>query len=225
MAWREVAWKTWLQTETCHTHIYAAQTNWGLKTQQGVETVCKASCLTGQICANTTLHRICVWSLALAVCMCVRVCVYVSVEGVALRLPKGDLAAATAWISHCLQWTIVRLLLRGLDIMEEAFKGKQKCCFTKRTRISRIEKSFLTATLWGGGVSLPHSHRPPLSIGCFHLSLSKSLCTCLICTHNPHYSFFLPELYKQNVAVLCEDSCVQTQDPIMLAHEADRARK
>lgn len=37
--------------------------------------------------------------------------------------------------------------------------------------------------------------------------------------------FFLPELYKQNVAVLCEDSCVQTQDPIMLAHEADRARK
>lgn len=127
------AWKTWLQTETCHPHIYAAQTNWGLKNQQGMKTVCKASCLTRQICANTTSRRICV----LAVCMCVRVCVYVSVEGVALRLPKGDLAAATAWISHCFQWTIVRLLLRGLDIMAEAFKGKQKCCFTKRTPISQ----------------------------------------------------------------------------------------
>lgn len=61
-------------------HIFMQrQTNWGLQTQQGMETVCKASCLTGQICANTTLHRICLWSLALerAVCACVCVCVYV----------------------------------------------------------------------------------------------------------------------------------------------------
>lgn len=69
--------------------------------------------------------------------MCACLCVYVSAEGVALRLPKGDLAAATTWIPPCFQWTIVRLLLRGLDIMAEAFKGKQKCCFTKRTQISQ----------------------------------------------------------------------------------------
>lgn len=43
----------------------------------------------------------------------------------ALLLPKGDLADAIAWLFPCCYLTIVKLLLRGLEITVEAFNGKE----------------------------------------------------------------------------------------------------
>lgn len=49
----------------------------------------------------------------------------------ALPLPKGDLADAIAWIFHCCYLTIVKLLLRGLEITVDAFNGKEISLFSQ----------------------------------------------------------------------------------------------